>query len=123
MSSYCGMKLISEEYSPSQLPANYIKLIIIVDKPYKSLTLQDFHELKTFIFKHLDVQKFITLPFIKFLFNSLHLEWCIPIQAASHIIKMVNLNKGALIGELITLIQVGDKIILDIQGKEMAEVR
>ena len=47
MSSYCGMKLISEKYSPTELPVNYVKLCITVDKPYKSLTLQDFYELRT----------------------------------------------------------------------------
>ena len=116
MSSYCGMKLISENYSPSDLPVNYVKLCITVDKPYKSLTLQDFYELRTFIFEHLDVQKYIALPFIKFLFSSLHLEWYIPMQAASHIIKMIHLNRSILIQESIVLIKIGDRSILDIQS-------
>ena len=116
MSSYCGMKLISEKYSPSELPVNYVKLCITVDKPYKSLTLQDFYELRTFIFKHLDVQKYIALPFIKFLFSSLHLEWYIPMQAVSHIIKMIHENKSILIQEAVVLIKIGDQSILDVRG-------
>ena len=75
------MKLISDKYSPHELPVNYVKLCITVEKPYKSLTLQDFDELQNFIFEHLDVQNYIALPFIKFLFSSLHLEWYIPMQA------------------------------------------
>ena len=109
MSSYCGMKLISENYSPSELPVNYVKLCITVDKPYKSLTLQDFYELRDFIFEHLDVQQYIALPFIKFLFSSLHLEWYIPIQAVSHIIKMIHVNRSILIQKSIVLIIIGDK--------------
>ena len=116
MSSYCGMKLISEKYLPGELPVNYVKLCITVDKPYKSLTLQDFYELRTFIFEHLDVKEYIALPFIKFLFSSLHLEWYIPTQAVSHIIKMVHLNKRALIQKFIVLIKIGDKDILDLKS-------
>ena len=120
MGSYFGMKLISESYSPSELaefPENYVKLCITVDKPYKSLSMQDFYELRTFIFDHLNVKKYIALPFIKFLFSSLHLEWYIPMQAVSHIIKMVHLNKKALIQKSIVLIVIGDKRILDVQSE------
>ena len=115
MSSYCGMKLISDQYSPDELPVNYVKLCITVDKPYKSLTLQDFDELRTFIFDHLDVQKYIALPFIKFLFSSLHLEWYIPTQAVSHIIKAVHQNQKVFTQKSVVLITIGDKNILDIQ--------
>ena len=115
MSSFCDMKLISEKYSPSELPMNYIKLRITVAKPYKSLTLQDYYELRAFIFQHLDVQKYAALPFIQFLFSSLHLEWYFPVQAVSHIIKMVHQNKRVLIENSIIQIQIGDKSILDVQ--------
>ena len=120
MGLYYGMKLISESYSPSELaefPENYVKLCITVDKPYKSLTLQDFYELRTFIFDHLEVKKYIALPFIKFLFSSLHLEWYIPMQAISHIIKMIHLNKRNLIQKSIVLIKIGDKNVLDVQSE------
>ena len=116
MSSYCGMKLISDKYSPDELPVNYVKLCITVDKPYKSLTLQDFDELRTFIFKHLDVQKYVALPFIKFLFSSLHLEWYIPIQAVSHIIKMVHHNRTVLTEYCIAVIKIEHKTIFDIKS-------
>ena len=122
MSTYCGMKLISDNYSPRELPKNYVNLSIIVDKPYKNLTLENFIQLRDFIFEHLDVHRFIALPFIKFLFSSLHLEWCIPVQAVSHVIKMANRNKEPFISKLITLIQVGNKTILDVQEKEIIKV-
>ena len=122
MSSYCGMKLISDKYSPDKLPVNYVKLCITVDKPYKSLTLQDFDELRTFIFEHLDVQKYIALPFIKFLFSSLHLEWYIPMQAVSHIIKAVHQNRKALIENCIVHIKIGDKIVLDVNESDKKQV-
>ena len=120
MGSYCGMKLISEKYSPKELPVNYVRLRITVSKPYKSLTLQDYDELRTFIFKHLDVQSYIALPFIMFLFSSLHLEWYVPMQAVSHIIKMVLKNKKVLFQNSIVMIKIGDKIILDAQRESLS---
>ena len=113
MGSYYGMKLISDEYSPSELPVNYIKLCITVDQPYKDLTLQQYDELRTFIFEHLDVKKYIAQPFIKFLFSSLHLEWYIPMQAVSHVIRAIHQNKEVLIQKFIVLIKIGEKTILD----------
>ena len=50
------MKLIPDKYSPDELPVNYVKLCIIIDKPYKSLTLQDFDELRFFIFVTVSVK-------------------------------------------------------------------
>ena len=117
MSSCYGMKLISEECSPDELPVDYVKLCITIDKPYKSLTLQDFREVQAFIFKHLDVQKYVALPFIKFLFSSLHLEWYIPVQAVSHVIKMAHQNKKVFIQKSIVLMKIGDRSLLDVQSR------
>ena len=113
MGSYYGMKLISDEYSPSELPVNYVKLCITVDQPYKDLTLQQYDELRTFIFEYLDVKKYIAQPFIKFLFSSLHLEWYIPVQAVSHVIRAIHQNNEILIQKFIVLIKIGEKTILD----------
>ena len=120
MASCCAMKLISEEYSPTELPGNYVKLCITVAKPYKRLTLQDFDELRIFIFEHLDVKKYIALPFIKFLFSSLHLEWYVPMQAVSYIIKMIHQNKEIFIQNSIVMIKIGDKSILDVQRESLS---
>ena len=117
MGSYYGMKLISDECSPSELPVNYVKLCITIDQPYKNLTLEQYDELRTFIFEHLDVKKYIALPFIKFLFSSLYLEWYIPMQAVSHIIRTVHQNRKLFIQKSIVLVKVGDKKILDVQSK------
>ena len=116
MSAYRGMELISEEGLPDGILENYVKLCIKIEKPYKSLTLQDFSELKTFIFEHLNVREYIALPFIKFLFSSLHLEWYIPMQAVSHIIKAVHQNKKIFVQKSIVLIKIGEKSILDVES-------
>jgi len=88
MGSYFGLQLIADNFSPDELPDEYIKMTIIVDKPYKELTLQNFVELRKFIFDQMDVKPYIAHPFIKFLFNSLHLEWYVLQQAVPHMVKM-----------------------------------
>ena len=120
MGSYRGMKLIFDKHSFNISPkeyADYAKLYLIIEQSYKDLTLQDFMELRTFIFQHLDIKEYTALPFIKFLFRSLHLEWYIPVQAVSHLIKMIHENKKDFIQKSIVLIKVGEKSILDVQSK------
>ena len=117
MGSYRSMKLISDKHLSNISPEDYAKLCLIIEQPYKDLTLQDFKELRTFIFQHLDINECTALPFIKFLFRSLHLEWYIPIQAVSHIIKTARSNRTALIQKSIVLIKIGDKSILDVHSK------
>ena len=115
--SYHGMKLISDKHLSNISPEDYAKLYLIIEQPYKDLTLQDFKELRTFIFQHLDIKEFTALPFVKFLFRSLHLEWFVPVQAVSHIIKMIRLNKKVFIQKSIVLIKIENKVILDVQSK------
>ena len=118
MSSHMGMKMISDKFPPSDLPHNYIKLSIIIDKAYEDFTVDDFNEIKDFIFKTLlDVHHYIALPYIKYLFSSLDLEWFVPVQAAAHIIKMVYKNEEIFKKNSVVYIQVGDKVVLDLLGK------
>ena len=114
--SHFGMNLISKESLPAEMLKNYAKLCFTIKKNYKSLTLQDFGELKEFIFKHLGVEEYIALPLTEFWFDSLHLAWYIPMQAVSHIIKMIHLNKRVLIKNSIVLIKIGDKSVLDVEN-------
>ena len=66
-----GLKLTSDEYSPSEL----VSCEFCIDQPNKDLTLQQYDEIRTFIFDHLDVQKYIAQSHIKSLLSSSHLEW------------------------------------------------
>ena len=51
MGSYEGMKIISENIQPDAISYEYITLTVIIDKPYRELTLEDFIKLRNFIFK------------------------------------------------------------------------
>ena len=113
MSSYCGLQLVADNFSPNELPVEYVKMTIIVEKPYKELTLEQFVELRDFIFKQMDVRPYIAHPFIKFLYNSLHMEWYILQQAVPHMIKMSCKNIKRLKEYSIVYIQIGEETVLD----------
>ena len=113
MSSYCGLQLVADNFSPNELPVEYVKMAIIVEKPYKELTLEQFVELRDFIFKQMDVRPYIAHPFIKFLYSSLHMEWYILQQAVPHIIKMSFKNIKRLKEYSIVHIQIGEETVLD----------
>ena len=118
MASYQGMKIISEKISPDNIPQDYIRLKIIIDKPYQELSLQNFTELRKFIFSNLDVNQYIALPFIKFLFSSLHLEWYVLKKAASHMIKMAKQNEEIFMNNSVVFIQIDQSVVLDSTPKD-----
>ena len=113
MSSYFGLRLVSDKFLPEELPDGYVQMSIIVDKPYKEFTLKNFIDLKTFIFKHMDIKPYVTRPFIKFLFSSLHLEWYILQKAVPHIVKMISKNLKIYTENFIVCIKVDQIIVLD----------
>ena len=117
MASYQGMKIISENISPDDISHDYIRLSIIIDKPYQELSLQNFTELHDFIFSKLDVKRYIALPFIKFFFRSLHLEWYVLKKAATHMIKMAKLNEEVFVSNSVVFIQVDQFVVFDSKAK------
>ena len=119
MASYQGLKIISESILPGTFPPGYIKLIVLIDKPYRDLTLEKFKELRDFVFTNLDVEHYIALPFIKFLFSSLHLEWYVLKKAAPHMIKMAEQNKEIFMSNSVMFIQVDQFVVLDCKAKEI----
>lgn len=120
MSSYAGLQLISETFSPEKLPNDYVKMIVIIDKPYKKMELGEFTKIRNFIFEHLNVKRHISLPFVKFLFSSLHLEWFVPQRAVPHMVRMAQKNVEKLIINSVIYIQIGAAVILDDQKTKVS---
>ena len=118
MASYEGMKILSENIPPEAISLEYIRLSIIIDKPYRELTLEDFVKLHDFIFKYLDIKHYTALPHIKFLFSSLHLEWYVLKKAASHMIKMAKQNEEIFMNNSVVFIQIDQSVVLDSTPKD-----
>ena len=120
MASKMGMRIISDTFSLDDLPQNSIKLLIIVDKPYTKLTVEEYVELKEFIFATLKIKRYITFPYIRFFFESLHVEWYIPVQATGYLIKMAtNLNESLFHKHSVVFIKVGDEVLFDCTIKQV----
>ena len=92
MGSCEGMKIISENIQPEAI-SEYIKLSVIIDKPYQELTLEDFKKIRDFIFKYLDIKHYTALPHIKYIVGSMCLEWYVFKKAAPHMIEMAQQNE------------------------------
>ena len=123
MASKMGMKIISDTFSIDDLPPNSIKLSIIVDKPYTKLTAGEYIELKDYMCRTLKMQNYVTYPYIKILFASLHLEWYIPVQAARYVIKTAaSLNISLFLQQSVIILKVGDEILFDCTVKQVPPV-
>jgi len=115
MASKRGMEIISDTVSIQNLPPKVKRLSVILNRPYAKLTAEQYLEIKNFIFATLDVEKYISYPYISFLFSSLRLEWYIPVLAADHIIKMARLHENELLSQFVTFVSIGDDIVLNTQ--------
>ena len=115
MASKRGMEIISDEISIQNLPSKVVQLSVILSRPYARLTAEQYLEIKNFIFATLDVKKYITYPYIIFLFSSLRVEWYIPVLAAAHIIKMARLCESELKSKSVSFVCVGNDVIINEQ--------
>ena len=113
MSSFAGLQLISDNFLPEELPRDYVKMIVIIEKPYKKLTMKEYVEIQDFIFKHMDVKPYIAHPFIKFLFSSMHIELFILHHAIPHMTKMAHKDISVFAEKSITYIKIGKEVIVD----------
>ena len=121
MASYQGMKIICDSFSPGSIPLDYIRLSILIDKPYRDLTVEKYTELHDFVFKNLDIERYIALPFIKYLFGSLHLEWYVLKKAAPHMIKMAQQNEEIFMNNSVVFIQVDQYVVFDYRAKDKTQ--
>ena len=63
MALYDGLKLTFNQ-GKSQRPPGYENFVVIFDKPYTKLTIEQYKETKKFILSNLDVYPYISRPFI-----------------------------------------------------------
>ena len=118
MAAKMGMEIIFDILP--ELPFDAIKLSITVDKPYSRLTVQEYEELKGFIFDTLQVHRYISYPFIKVLFSSIHIEWYVPVQAAYHMIKMACIKRVVFVQHSIVFMKLGDEVMVNCAEEQVS---
>jgi len=93
MALHDGLKLIFNQDKSRRPPAGYENFVVIMDKPYTKLTIEQYIDTKKFILDNLDVHQYICRPFIRVLYGSVHLHWHIKVTAVSHMIKVIHQRK------------------------------
>ena len=117
MASYEGMRIMSENIPPKAISNDYITFSVIIDKPYREFTFEEYTKLRDFIFRYLDIKHYIALPHIKFLFGSLQLIWYVLKKAAPHMVKMAQQNEKIFTNNSVVLIQIDQSVVLDYRTK------
>jgi len=112
MAAKRACKLVFDE-KDCNLPPGYERFYVILEKSYKELTIKEYEDAKQFIFKTLNVEKYIALPFIHVFFASVHFEWHIKVEAVSYVIKMANERKDIFVNSLYLFMKIGNAVVID----------
>ena len=107
-----GLQIISNT-SKEKLSKSFAKFCVIINKPYKSVTIQEYRKVKAYIFDNLNTNAYVTVGFIRILCGSLHIEWLVTIQAVPHMIKNAYEHKDIFIKENIVFIQIGIEVVIN----------
>ena len=99
----------------SDLPPGFENFCVIIDKPYKKLTIEKYKEIKEFIFDNLDIRRYVTNKYIRVLLGSLHIEWHVTLQATPHMIKMAYERQACFKSNFFVFMKIGREIIIDSQ--------
>ena len=98
-------------------PLGFEKFCVIIDKPYKKLTVEKYEEIKTFIFDNLDTHRYVTNKYIRVLFDSLHIEWHVTVQATPHMIKMAYEQQACFKSNFFVFMKIGREVIIDLRAE------
>jgi len=111
-----ALEIISS--TESNPPPGFERFCVIIDKSYKKLTAEKYEETKTFIFNNLDTHCYVTNGYIRVLFDSLHLEWHVTIQATPHMIKMAHKWQAFFKNNFFVFMQIGKEITISVPNEE-----
>ena len=112
MALYQGLQIISSTSQPN-LSEDFARFCIIINKPYKSVTVEEYTKVKAYIFSNLKTHAYVTVGFIRMLYHSLHIQWVVTTQAVPHMIKNAHQNKNVFIQENYIFMQIGIEVVID----------
>ena len=107
-----GLRLIVSR-TEQKLSGDFAKFYIIINKPYNHVTIEEYTNVKAYIFSNLDTYAYVTVGFIRMLFSSLHIEWLVTAQAVPYMIKNAYKNKDILIKENFIFMQIGTEVVIN----------
>ena len=112
MALYEGLQIISST-SNQTLSEDFVKLCIVIDKPFKNITPKEYKKVKAYIRANLNIKAYTTARFIRMLYHSLHIEWLVTIQAVPHMIRTANQSKNEFLKEKFVFMKIGSEIVID----------
>ena len=107
-----GLQIISSTSKP-KLSKEFARFCIIINKPYKSVTIEEYKDVKEYIFGNLNTDTYVTVGFIRMLCHSLHIEWLVTIQAVPHMMRNAHQNKDIFIKDNFVFMQIGNETVID----------
>ena len=112
-----ALEIISS--SESSPPPGFERFIVVIDKSYQKLTIDEYKEIKEFIFDNLDVHRYVSNEYIRVLCGSLHLEWHVTSQATSHMIKMASQRQAVFTKNYYVFMQIGEEKVIDVHAEQI----
>jgi len=98
----------------STLPEGYHKMIAIINRIFSSVTKEEYDQLKQFISQHCGIEPYVMSPFLKASpFNSVAIEWFVPINAVSTMIKSAKTHIHKITKERFLYLKISSSVIFD----------
>ena len=107
-----GMKMISST-SSKQKSEEFVKFCVIIDKPYKCVTIEEYEKIKAYIFSNLETNTYVIAGFIKLLYHSLHIEWLVTVQAVPHMIRSAHQYRDTFVKGHFIFMQIGSEVVIN----------
>ena len=99
--------------SKHTVSADFARFCVIINKPYKNLTIDEYKDIKAYIFSNLKTNTYVTVGFIRVLYHSIQIEWFVTVQAVPHMIKSAHQYKHVFIKGKFVFMQIGSKVVID----------
>ena len=112
MELFQGLQIISNT-SNQNLSKDFVKFCVVINKPYKNVTTEEYKSVKAYISDNLKINAYATAGFVTIFYHSLHIEWLVTIQAVPHMIKAAHQNKDNFIKENFVFMQIGSEIVIE----------
>ena len=106
-----GLQLVYDKDNVE--PKGFRKFLLIIKTHYKDISPKQFKTIRNYIVKTLKIKSYMLTRYMKFHFNSLHIEWLVIVQAIPYMIKMAHQNKEMFINEKFVFMKIGSEIIID----------
>jgi len=95
------------------LSEDFAKFCVIINRPYKNLTTDEYKNIKAYIFSNLQTNAHVAVGFIRLLYHSLQIEWLVTVEAVPHMVKNANQNKHVFIKGKFIFMQIGSEVVID----------